>query len=206
MTGVNQSLAAKTAVLVATCIVGSAILFAQEVNPRGVPPPRRNTPDNPDREAESEAARKVRRDDAPRPDRRAILAQIKKDFQQIQVVNEDLSQQLAAGGPLDYKHVSDSASKIRSLADRLDSNLVLGESENKGSRPEYDFSEAALRSSLVTLHDLVISFVENRIFRERGVFDIQETKRAKGDVDEIIALSDQIKKIAKKLRKDAGKQ
>ena len=208
MANVRQSLAQKAAVVVVTCmqiILGSAILVAQEVNPRGIPPPRRNTPDYPDREAEREAARRVRRDDAPAPDRRLVLVQIKKDFQQIQVVNDDLGQLLAANTALDYKYVSDTASKIRSLAGRLNSNLVLGESENKPARPEYEFSEAVLRSSLFSLHDLVISFVENPIFKERGVFDIQETKRAKGDVDEIIVLSDQIKKIAKKLKKDAGK-
>lgn len=208
MTNVRQNLVPKIAMIVATfmqIILGSAILLAQEVSPRGVPPPRRNPPDYPDLDTSRDAARRAKRDDAPAPDRRLILVQIKKDFQQIQAFNEDLGQLLAANTPLDYKYVSDTASKIRSLAGRLDSNLVLGESESKPSRPAYEFSEAVLRSSLCSLHDLVISFVENPIFRERGVFDIQETKRAKGDVDEIIALSDQIKKIAKKLRKDAGK-
>jgi len=208
MPNVRQSLAQKIAMIVATCmqvILGSAIIVAQEVTPRGVPPPRRNTPDYPDLDTSRDPARRAKRDDAPAPDRRLILVQIKKDFQQILAVNDDLGQLLAANTALDYKYVSDTASKIKSLAVRLDSNLVLGESESKASRPEYELSGAVLRSSLSSLHDLVISFVENPIFRQRGVFDIQETKRAKGDVDEIIALSDQIKKIAKKLRKDAGK-
>jgi len=135
-----------------------------------------------------------------------ILIQIKKDFQEIQVLNDELLRQVSSNPAFDYKQISEAASRIKTLAGRLDSNLVLGKSESgRAPRPEYEFSEAALRSSLLALYDLVGRFVENPIFRERGVFDIQETKKAKEDVDDIIALSDQIKKIAKRLRKDASK-
>jgi len=194
--------------VVAACgqlLLVSTMLIAQEVNPRGIPPPQRNTPDYPDREADRDKARKANRVDVAPPDRRLILIQIKKDFQQLQVVNAELEQRLSSSGLLDYKYISEAAAKIKTLAERLDSNLVLGESESKESRPEYEVSEAVLRSSLLSLHDLVITFVENPIFRESGVFDIPETKKAKADMNGILVLSDQVKKIAKRLRKDAGR-
>jgi hypothetical protein len=208
MTNVRQTLAPRVGLAMATgvqLLMVSAILVAQDVNPRGVPPPRRNTPDYPERNLERESARRVGRVNIAAPDRRLILAQIKKDFLQIQVVNDELGQQLTADGALDYKHISDAAGKIKTLAGRLDSNLVLGKSEGKEPRPEYEFSEAGLRSSLLSLHDLVVRFVENPIFKESGVFDIQETKKAKEDVDSIIALGNQTKRIAKKLRKETSK-
>lgn len=208
MTNVRQTLAPRVALAIATCVqllMVSAILMAQEVSPRGISPPRRNTPDYPERDFERESARKVRRVDVAAPDRRLTLIQIKKDFLQIQVLNSELGQELGSNRALDYKHIFDTASKIKTLAGRLDSNLVLGKSEGKEPRPEYEFSEAVLRTSLLSLGDLVVRFVENPIFRESGVFDIHETKKAKQDVDSIIALSDQIKRIAKKLSKETSK-
>ena len=207
MTNVRQTLAPRVALAMATGVqfLMVSVVVAQDVNPRGIPPPRRNTPDYPERNLEREASRRVGRVNIPAPDRRLILAQIKKDFLQIQVVNDELGQQLTANGGLDYKHISDAAGKIKTLAGRLDSNLVLGKSEGKEPHPEYEFSEAGLRSLALSLHVLVVRFVENPIFRERGVFDIQETKKAKEDVDSIIALSRQTKRIAKQLRKETSK-
>lgn len=204
MTSSRWRVTLKGGKVVATCallLMVSAILIAQNVDPRGVPPPRRNTPEYPERDY----SRKVRRIDNAAPGKRLILLQIKKDFEQIQVLNDELGQQLTSNRPLDYKHISDAASKIKSLAGRLDSNLVLGKPESKEPRPEFQFSETVLRSSLLSLHGLVISFVESPIFRETGVFDINETRKAKHDVDSIIVVSDQIKTIAKRLRKDANR-
>jgi len=208
MTNSRPSLMLNAGIIVATCgqlLMASAILMAQEVNPRGVPPPRRNTPDYPEFEKDRDAARKAKSVDSPAPDKRLVIIQIKKDFQQIQVVNDGLQQGLTSNRALDYKHIADAASKIKTLAGRLDSNLVLGKSETRKPHPEYEFSEAVLRTSLLSLHDSVVRFVENPIFTESGVFDIQQTKKAKQDVDSIIILSDQIKRIAKKLGKDTSK-
>lgn len=188
----------------AEVLIVAAILTAQEVNPRGISPPRRNTPDNPEREANRDASRRADRIDSPSLDRRLTLIQIKKDFHQIQAVNDEL-QRITSNATLDYKRISDAASKIRALAGRLNSNLALGKSESKEARPQYEFNAMVLRSSLFSLHDLVVRFVENPIFRERDVFDIPETKRAKGDMDDIIFLSKQIKKIAKRLRENESR-
>ena len=207
MRNARQAPALKVTMAIATCIqvfVFSAVVMGQRVNPHGIPPPPRNTPDYPERESERANSRRLRRVSVGAPDRRLVLLQIKKDFQELLLRNEELGQQVTSNRAFDYKHVSDTASRIKSLAGRLDSNLALGKPENKEPIPEFEFSDAGLPSSLVSLHGRIVSFVENPVFREAGVFDIRETSRAKADVDAIIVLGGQIKRIAKKL-KDANR-
>lgn len=170
----------------------------QEVQPRGIAQPRRITANFPD--ANSRARQAARADNVYR---RIILEQIQKDFAKIQALKDDLAVQLTANS-LDYKHIADAAGKIRTLAKRLDSNLVLGKVETTVvARSEPDPSDPALRSLVLALHDRVGSFVENPIFRDRTVYDLEETRKAKSDVVEIVLVSDEVKKVAKQLKRNA---
>lgn len=172
----------------------------QEVQPRGIPQPRRITANFPD---PNSSARRAARADNATVYRRLILEQIQKDFAKIQALKDDLAVQLTANS-LDYKHIADAAGKIRTLAKRLDSNLVLGKVETTvAARTESDPRDPALRSLVLALHDRVGSFVENPIFRDRTVYDLEETRKAKSDVVEIVLVSDEVKKVAKQLKRNA---
>ena len=179
-------------------LLASAALQAQTVQPRGIPIPRTITAGYPDR------SRRDGQGDNVGAYRRLILAQIKKDFLKLQILNDALGQEIAANRTFDYKQIADTASKIKSLARRLDSNLNLGKAEKRiVARAEPEIADPALRFLLLDLHNLVVSFVENPIFH--GVLDIEETKKAKSSVIEIGLVSDKIKVVAKQLRRTPGK-
>ena len=79
----------------------------------------------------------------PDQQRRLILVQIREDFLQIQILNDDLVQ-AARADSLDLKVVAKGASEIAKRAERLRENLALPESESEteetpgvpGSNPE----------------------------------------------------------------------
>ena len=182
----------------------SALIAQQPVKPRGVAPPLPNTPET-ERDWERINGRTRKIDRARAPTGRATLGDIKKDFLQIQIVNNDLLQSATSNHSLDYKYIAEAASKIKTLAIRLNSNFALGKSQIELSPPEYEFSEAVLKASLLSLDGLVVRFVGNPIFRERGVFNIHQSKKAKQDVDGIMAVSEQVKTIARRLSKEASR-
>jgi hypothetical protein len=208
VTKIGTPLTLKALILVSTglqILLCSAPLRAQQPRtPHGVPPPLPNTPDT-ERNWERINSRKTRRVDSSAPTGRATLGEIKKDFLQIQIVNNELLQSVTSNNSLDYRYIADAASKIKTLAGRLNSNFALGKPQIEEHPPEYESSQVMLKASLSSLHSLVVRFVGNPIFRERGVFDIQQTKKAKQDVDSIITLTEQIKTITKRLSKEASK-
>jgi hypothetical protein len=138
------------------------------------------------------------------PDRQSIILQTKSDFRQLQLINYEQLQSINSQPALDYKYISDRASKIKKLAHRLNSNLAFGKLESEGSTAVPECSDEHLKASLISLNRHVYNFVHNPIFREKGVFNIPETKRAREDVDRIIVTSEQTKAIAQKLKKQRG--
>ncbi len=190
----------------AVWLLVSAAAQAQSVDPRGIPPPKRNSPEYPERDFEKVKPRTGPRGDNVAAYRRLIAEQIRKDFQQLGVLHDELGQQLTATRPLDYKRIGDAASKIKSLAKRLDSNLNLGEAESKVvARATPEISDPALKSLVLTLRTLVVRFAENPIFHERGVINVDESNKAKADVIEIAFVSDEIKRVTKQLRRNTAK-
>jgi hypothetical protein len=145
-----------------------------------------------------------------RPLRRAepklALAQIREDFVRIQVVNNDLADAVSRRTPLDLKFVAKSASEIRKRAGRLKDNLVLPEHESAFVVPEARGSaEAQLKSSLVTLSELIHEFVTNPLFEKANLVDIQLATKARRDLDDIIEVCGRVKKNSEELSKATEK-
>jgi hypothetical protein len=140
---------------------------------------------------------------AERSASRQIYAQISEDFLRIQVVNSELMQAVAEGGPLDLTFVAKSASEIRKRAGRLKDNLMLPEPEKGSKRPAVEVGAEAgqLRSSLSALGELIYGFVRNPVFKEANVADVQMLAKARRDLEEIIELSGQVKKSSERLHK-----
>jgi hypothetical protein len=136
------------------------------------------------------------------------MAQIREDFVRIQVVNYDLADAVAhGGGALDLKLIARSVAEIRKRARRLKDSMALPETENVFERPQIEVGaeEGQLKSSLAVLKKLIIGFVNNPIFREANVVDVQLSAKAKHDLEDIIEASEQIKKSSEKLSKLARK-
>lgn len=129
-----------------------------------------------------------------------LLREINEDFARLQVVNNEIKLKTSANAVLDFKYVSEAAAEIKKKSSRLRTNLVFPESA-KADKRERIQSENGLKASLVTLDRLIRRFVTNPVFTDAGVINAELAAKARGDLDEIIDLSDRIKKHATKLNK-----
>jgi hypothetical protein len=135
---------------------------------------------------------------------RLALAQIREDFVRIQVVNNDLAAAVSRGAALDLEFVAKSASEIKKRAGRLKDNLALPDYESIFVVPEASGSaEAQLKSSLVTLKELIREFVMNPLFEKANLVDLQLATKARRDLDDIIEVCGRVKKNSSELGKAA---
>lgn len=139
----------------------------------------------------------------PRLDVRHIV----DDFTLIQVSSNNLAQ-AAQADALDLKLVAKSAADIRKRAGRLSSNLGLPKSEKGAKRPALEEAPDAenLKQSLTRLDALVDGFAHNPVFREINLIDAELSAKARRDLDEIIELSDWVRKHSERLHKTAPGQ
>ena len=129
-----------------------------------------------------------------------LLREINEDFARLQAVNNEIKLKISANAVLDFKYVSDAAAEIRKRSSRLRTNLVFPESAKADERVKTPPTEG-LKARLVTLDRLIRSFVTNPVFTDAGVINAELAARARGDLDEIIDLSDTVKKKAAELNK-----
>jgi hypothetical protein len=135
--------------------------------------------------------------------RRAVLKQIKEDFANIQLLNNTMMAQAWASETLDYSYVSDMISRIRGKAVRLQMNLSLPESdgsEKTASKPNVSNSRE-FRAALLVLDESIMSFVTNPLFLEPNTIEVSQAAKARQDLEAVIELTADLKKIASKLAK-----
>ena len=130
-------------------------------------------------------------------DRNTTLAQIREDFWRIQLANDELSTSLSSQAAIDSRLIAKTAAKIRTRAQRLKENLGLPRAE-KDSRPQTGLEATDFRSSIATLSKLIDSFVSNPILSQKHVVDATLSLEVSRDLEDIIALSGNLKRIAAK--------
>jgi len=148
----------------------------------------------------SEQSRKSRK---KRQDVQQALAQMQEDFTRLQVVNKSLGRAAIGSGTLDLRFISKSASEIKKYAERLNTNLALPQSA-PGNQPRASdpiTSDRQIKSSILTLVRVVFRFVDNPFFKEASVVDTELTTRARRDLEEIIELSEQLRKGSERFEK-----
>ena len=136
-----------------------------------------------------------------RPQPEQQLAQLQKDFSQLQVLNKSLLTAALANAPLDPKFVSKSVTEIKKRAERLDKNLALPEPERAAEQTEDLASSPHLKPAVLKLGRLIFSFVDNPFFKEASVVNTQLTSKARRDLEDIIELSGQIRKSSEQMDK-----
>jgi hypothetical protein len=178
-------------------IVFALVLSAGAAQAQGAPP-RREDPLQ--RKLQSvvqlemlEAA--MTRRPASSTDRNTTLAEVREDFSRIQLANDDLNSTLSSQTAIDANLIAKTASEIRTRAKRLKENLALPRPEK---RPESQTVPAAvdLRSSIAKLSKLIESFVSNPMLSQKHVVDATLSLQASRDLEDIIAVSAEIKKVA----------
>jgi hypothetical protein len=138
--------------------------------------------------------------------RAAQLKQLGDDFKTIQNINNRMMAEAWAREQLDYGHLSEMISEINGKATRLKTNLSLPEpdsSKKAGERLSITgFKE--FRSALLRMDRSLMSFVTNPIFQRPEVVQIDLAKQARLDLENVIALSGNLKKIAAGLKNSAN--
>jgi len=133
--------------------------------------------------------------------RRNLFPQINEDFQRIQVIHNEIVRMLQPDKGLNLDRLMDLTGDMKKRGARLRENLALPEpNKTEAERTQVEvIDEAHLKKSIANLHDVVVSFVANPIFKNLGVVDAKIVDTATKDLDNLINLSDEIKKEAKTL-------
>ena len=133
--------------------------------------------------------------------------QSREDFALLQVINSHLSEAVGSSHEFDYRQIAKNAAEVRKRAARLKANLLLPELEKdeKLKKGEEGLTTEALKSAVGNLNALIKSFVENPVFQQPNVLDVDYSVKARRDLEGIIKLSERIQRRAEALSKTAGK-
>jgi hypothetical protein len=141
---------------------------------------------------------KVKRVDVNVAPPQVLLGKVKEDYVGIQVANNEMLKMLSAGKELDYKLITDTAAEIKKRAGRLKSYLVTLQlvKDNKDRKKNLDELELVeIRASLLSLDASIFSLIESPVFKDFGkIVDLDNSEKARNDLDNIIELSERIKR------------
>ena len=134
--------------------------------------------------------------------RRSLFPQINEDFQRIQVIHNEIVR-LQPDKGLNYDRLADLTSDMKKRSARLRENLALPQPEKTNTPPTEPetIDEAHIKKTIADLHDVIVSFVANPLFKNLGVVDAKVVDGAGENLDDIIGLSEEIKREAKLLTK-----
>src|SRR5688572_21136360 len=140
-------------------------------------------------------------------DPREILVEVNEDLSRLNALNEGLSTMATTNTQqLNYKDIVESLSEIKNRATRLKSSLALPQEQNEEKSAGFkDAEKAELQLGLTTLNKLLAGFLHNPIFSDSGPLDMRLAARARRDLEDIIVLSEKLRKNAEKRNKPADK-
>jgi hypothetical protein len=133
----------------------------------------------------------------------ALMMQIKEDFNVIQLAYNEMVRLASTDRGLNYKSISEKASEITKRATRFKDNINLSQlkDEKKIQKNQNAEDGEQLKASLLMLRDSISRFVNNPLFQNLGAIDVKLSDKASRDLRDIIELSDNIRKTAKRLDK-----
>ena len=197
----NTCLVILLAVVALICVAGTS--RAQQ--PRNTPN-QTGTMGGTDLESRERQIRSMEIDQEHKRTPQDILAEINEDMRQLQTLRDGLAHATASDQQVDYKFISDSVVEIKKRSMRLNTDLALpqgAKDEKRNDTKEADGSQ--LQPGLAALNKLIDGFLHNPIFSDAGAPDPQLAAKAKRDLEQIITLSDKLRKTADKLNKSGGK-
>jgi hypothetical protein len=192
----------------------AAILFAAAFTPllptttaRAQSAQQRRDAQRADMEARQRALRTLsddlKKSQRKAPDTRPTYQQVAEDFQELQLRNYNLSGAAEPGAELDYARVGAEAAEVRRRAARLKSELALPavKKDDKRQGAEETLTPAGLKAAISSLDALVKSFVWNPVFQKPDVLDAENSAKAGRELEEILRLSEQVRRAAESLGK-----
>jgi len=185
------------------------IIAQQQGNPVYVPPAMERREADMANQRESRQRETLRESLGKRPEKsgdpryvRAVLAQVKEDFERIQVVRNGIVRAASATNALDYRFISDAAAEIKKRASRLKGNLALPDpkEDEKVEKNQGEFNKEQIEAALLMLCNRIESFVKNPLFETPRVVDVELLTKASSDLKSMVELSGRISKSADRLK------
>jgi len=137
--------------------------------------------------------------------RRNLFPQINEDFQRIQMIHNEIVRMLQPDKGLNYDRLADLTGDMKKRSVRLRENLALPQPEKSNTPPTQPetIDDVHLKKTIADLHDVIVTFVANPLFKNLGVVDAKVVDAAGENLVDIIDLSEKIKREAKLLSKPA---
>jgi len=137
--------------------------------------------------------------------RRNLFPQINEDFQRIQMIHNEIVRMLQPDKGLNYDRLADLTGDMKKRSARLRENLALPQPEKTNTPPTQPetIDDVHLKKTIADLHDVIVTFVANPLFKNLGVVDAKVVDAAGENLVDIIDLSEKIKREAKLLSKPA---
>ena len=135
--------------------------------------------------------------------RTEVLKQIRKDFKELQELNNKMMAQAWERESLEYSFLSDMISHIKEKADRLKMNMHLPEpTKTEKAAPLHTISgPGEFRTALLVLDKTIMRFVNNPMFQTMNTLEIDLAVKARQDLESIIVMTTDLKKTASRLSK-----
>ena len=135
-----------------------------------------------------------------------VMAEVNEDLLHLRTLNDGISTHAAATNQtLNYKSIVENVTEIKKRSTRLKTDLALPQDEKNKSADFKDAEKGELQPHLAALNKLLHSFLHNPIFSDAGDIDMQLAARARRDLEDIIVLSEKLRKNADKRSKTSGK-
>jgi hypothetical protein len=136
---------------------------------------------------------------------RALLKQMVDDFRTLQSINNKMMAEVFAKDTIDYDGTSAAIAQINTKATRLKNNLALPVLKDAKKKDVTASGAKEFKSALLVMDRSIMSFVNNQIFQQPNVMQLETATRASQDLADVIALSATLKKIADNLKSSAAK-
>ena len=130
------------------------------------------------------------------------LEQVNEDFEHLKAANNEIVRMLASRDGLNFRRVADAAGKVNERAVHVRKSLMLPEPEKEEKEKEAEGPGAEqMKPWLRALSDLIASFVTNPVFQSEKEVDQKLAAQARRDLEEIVSLSEAIKRSAQRIEK-----
>ena len=145
---------------------------------------------------------RMKREAGKRPANKDVTREfpnIKEDFEQIQILNNNILKLTSAETPINYAVVLKSVSEINHRAVRLNSNLFSTEPDKKKNpkRKNQTVKRQKIKKLLDNLEKSINSFSNNSIFQNLNLVNSEDSLKAQKDLENIIEISYKIRKLEK---------
>src|SRR6185369_13398586 len=119
--------------------------------------------------------------------RQMVMAQMNEDFEEIQSADRDILSAVSTKDVPDYKRIAEGLADINKRATRLRNNMALPPAKDEKGQKKPAAPEAIdLVPALISLNDLITSFVTSPLFKKEATVDNSLLLRARRDLNGII--------------------